>query len=283
MTTGDTFTDRDRATVRRFEEWIVTHLLGPWVGDLLDRAGPRPGERLLDIACGTGAVTRAAAARVGPNGSVCGLDISPNMLEQAAESAGSIRPAIEWRQGDTTRLPYDDARFDRVVCQQGLQFFADRVAAAREVRRVLVPGGRAAWSVWSDIDNNPYFLAVSGAVDRYLGPEAGGQYRSACALGSVERLREPLAAAGFRTVVIERVGRRLLLPAPEEFVPNNLEGTSLGPQVRAMDRDRLGRLADRVAEDLRDYRRGDRLEAPFEILIARTGEEANATPVDDSG
>ena len=124
-----------------YERELVPALFGRWASDLVEAAGIREGGRVLDVACGTGAVTRVAATRAGPAGRVVGLDVNPNMLA-AARSAVRDR-AIEWREGSAHEMPFPDASFDVVLCQQGLQFFPDRAAGLREMCRVLVP--EAGW------------------------------------------------------------------------------------------------------------------------------------------
>src|SRR5262245_6199314 len=105
---------------------------------LADAVRIRPGERVLDVACGTGVLARQAASRVGSEGSVAGVDPSPGMLAVAKRLA----PAIAWRQGTAEALPFEDGSFDAVVSQFGMMFFADRGRAIREMLRVLIPGGR---------------------------------------------------------------------------------------------------------------------------------------------
>lgn len=124
-----------------YERYIVPTIFIPWSTDLLERAALQPGERVLDVACGTGVVARHAAQQVGSDGTVTGLDLNPVMLEVARTQAASSDAVVEWHQGDAGALPFDDAAFDVVLCQQGLQFFPDKVKALREMHRVLVPGG----------------------------------------------------------------------------------------------------------------------------------------------
>ena len=124
-----------------YEPELVPAVFGPWASRVVALANPQPGERVLDVACGTGIVARAAAERVGPSGQVVGLDLNPHMLA-VAQSVASERPAlpIEWREASVMAVPFSDAAFDIVYCQLGLQFFPDRLAALREMHRVLVSG-----------------------------------------------------------------------------------------------------------------------------------------------
>ncbi len=120
-----------------YEQALVGPLFQPWAQSLLDDVELKPGEGVLDIACGTGIVARLAKERLGPTGRVVGVDVNPQMLAVARR----VAPTIDWREGDASALPLrGDEQFDVVLCQQGFQFFQDRAAAARQMRRALVRG-----------------------------------------------------------------------------------------------------------------------------------------------
>jgi ubiquinone/menaquinone biosynthesis C-methylase UbiE len=136
-----------------YEEIMVPALFEEWTEPLLDATGIKPGQRLLDVACGTGVLARAASPLVGPNGSVVGLDPNPGMLAVAAQLA----PAVDWQLGAVEALPFPGASFDAVVCQFGMMFFADRPAAIGEMLRVLKPGGALAFALWDTLENSPAY------------------------------------------------------------------------------------------------------------------------------
>ncbi|MFL6451318.1 MAG: class I SAM-dependent methyltransferase [Bryobacteraceae bacterium] len=122
-------------------------LTEPWAIDLVTRCGVNAGARVLDLACGTGAVTRVAAPMLGRNGEIVGVDGSEAMLAIARRClASDLR--VEWRVGDAASLPFPDGSFDAVLCQQGFQFFADHQRALAEIARVLRRRGRLALSIW---------------------------------------------------------------------------------------------------------------------------------------
>jgi ubiquinone/menaquinone biosynthesis C-methylase UbiE len=133
-----------------YERHLVPSIFGPWARDLVVAANLRSGERVLDIACGTGIVARTAARNIGSSSSVVGLDLSGPMLAAARSAAAHENVTIEWREGSAVDLPLADAAFDVVFCQQGLQFFPDRAAALSEMYRVLTPGGRLVLSIWEE-------------------------------------------------------------------------------------------------------------------------------------
>src|SRR6266581_4376739 len=140
----------------------------PWVHCLVDVAALQPAEHVLDVACGTGFVARLAADRVGAKGRVVGIDLNASMIEAARAASGQgAATTIEWRTGDAAALPFEDSIFDVVLCQQGVQFFPDRVRALREMRRVLRPEGRLAFTVWRAIGDTPYLAALTDVLSRH--------------------------------------------------------------------------------------------------------------------
>jgi ubiquinone/menaquinone biosynthesis C-methylase UbiE len=149
-----------------YERDLVPAIFASWAPLVVDLAAPQPGERVLDVACGTGVVARLAAQQVGSNGQVVGLDLNPGMLAVAAAvtpPASPTRASITWREANVIALPLAGTTFDIVYCQLGLQFFADRPAALHEMYRVLAPGGRLALMVWRSIQYSPGFGVLADA------------------------------------------------------------------------------------------------------------------------
>ncbi|HEY5867402.1 MAG TPA: methyltransferase domain-containing protein [Candidatus Tectomicrobia bacterium] len=178
----------------------------------------KPGEcypgRVLDVACGTGVVTRLLAARVGPTGTVVGLDINPGMLAVARVAAPL--PNIEWMEGSAISMPLPDATFDSVLCEQGLQFFPDKPAALAEMRRVLTPGGRLALSCWCAVEYMPGYLALEHALARRVGPEQAAL--PPFSLGDADALRSLMTRAGFRAVRLRIDAKMLRFQSAEHMV-----------------------------------------------------------------
>jgi ubiquinone/menaquinone biosynthesis C-methylase UbiE len=183
-------------------------MMEPWVRRLVDVAALRPAEHVLDVACGTGFVARLAAERVGTGGRVVGIDLNVSMIEAArAVSTGDSRNTIEWRTGDAAALPFANAVFDVVLCQQGVQFFPDRLRGLREMRRVLRHGGRLAFTVWSAITDFPYSAALAGALERHVSADAGAMMRAAYALHDAGELHRLVSSAGFQNVAFVQQSR----------------------------------------------------------------------------
>lgn len=259
-----------------YEDYMVRHQFRPWAGELLNRAKPQPGERVLDVACGTGIVARLIAQQMNGQAHIAGLDLSPAMVKVARSTAAQEGSAIDWHVGSADSLPFPDGSFDLVVIQQGLQFFPDQAAALCEVSRVLIPGGRVATATWTGIDNHPFFVAFADAVERHLGTSA---MSTPFTLGDRERLHALFADAGFGEIAIERVGRALRYPSPELFINLGVASTSAAvPALQAMDAaqraaliqavhaDMAGPLAERIEEEEVVMR----MEA--HILVARKSE-----------
>lgn len=145
-----------------YERCLVPLIFEPYANDLAARVAARRPSRVLEIAAGTGVVTRRMADVLPPGTSIVATDLNPPMLEQAA-AAGTSRP-VEWLQADAMQLPQPDESFDAVVCQFGAMFFPDKAKAFAEARRVLRPGGRFMFNVWDRIDQNEFADTVSRAV-----------------------------------------------------------------------------------------------------------------------
>jgi ubiquinone/menaquinone biosynthesis C-methylase UbiE len=183
-----------------YDRHMVPAIFASWVPALLDLAALKPGERVLDVACGTGAVARQAVSQVGSRGHVVGLDLNVDMLARARAS----EPGVEWREGNAIALPFAAEVFDVVVCQQGSQFFPDSGRALREAHRVLVPGGRFAVAVWCAIESSPGHHALTQALARHVDIEAATLLAGAFRLGDPQALQAMLDASGFREVRIRR-------------------------------------------------------------------------------
>ena len=197
-----------------YEQHMVPAIFARWAPDLVQAAGVRPAERVLDVACGTGAVTRLLAEQVGPAGKVTGLDITPGMLAAARLAAPSQR--IEWLEGSAVKMPLPDGTFDAVVCQQGLQFFPDKPAALSEMRRVLRRGGRLALSCWRSVEHTPGYLVLEQALARRVGPEKAAL--PPFSLGDAEAIRGLVVGAGFREVKLRAEAKMIRFRSAEHLV-----------------------------------------------------------------
>ncbi|MGX9855364.1 class I SAM-dependent methyltransferase [Limimaricola variabilis] len=193
---------RDPADV--YDEQFVPALFAPWGPVIAAEAGVQKGDRVLDVACGTGALTLAVSKIVGPSGKVIGLDANPDMLAVARRKPEEI----EWREGMAEAPPFADNSFDTVVSQFGFMFFDDKPKALVEMIRVLKPGGRLAVAVCDAVENSPGYDAFALLLDRLFGREVGDAFRAPFTLGDASLLRAICGEAGLGDAdIVRRTGK----------------------------------------------------------------------------
>lgn len=226
-----------------YEHVLVGPIFRPWVDSLLDDVELGPGDRVLDVACGTGIVARVAKERAGATGRVVGVDVNPQMLAVAR----NVAPSIEWREGDAGALPLDgDERFDRVVCQQGFQFFRDRAAAAHEMRRALATGGRLALSTWRPDHEFPLLRQLREVAERHVGAVDDRRHSA----GDPETVEAVLRDAGFRDIRSKHLSRTLRFADGSAFVRlNAMALVSMSAAGSAMDEGARQRVVAAIAEE----------------------------------
>jgi ubiquinone/menaquinone biosynthesis C-methylase UbiE len=207
-----------------YQRFFVPAIGAPVADDLIAIAGLQPGERVLDVACGTGVVTRLAAERVGAAGSVAGLDINPGMLG-VARSATPPALSIKWQEGNAESLPFSDSAFDVVLCQMGLQFIPGKLTALHEMRRVLETGGRAVISVPGP--KPPLFAIMTDALARHFSPQAASFGDLVFSMHDADELKELIRSAGFRNADVQAKTKTLRLPLPADFLWQYIHSTPL--------------------------------------------------------
>lgn len=213
-----------RTPAENYQRFFVPVIGASVADDLIATAGLQPGERVLDVACGTGVVTRLAVERVGAAGSVTGLDINPGMLAVAGSATPSDM-SIVWQEANAESLPFPDRVFDAVLCQMGLQFVSGKLTALREMRRVLVTSGRVVISVPGPKPS--LFAIMTDALARHFSPEAASFGDRVFSMHDVDELKELVRSAGFRDVNVEAKPKTLRLPAPAEFLWQYIYSTPL--------------------------------------------------------
>jgi SAM-dependent methyltransferase len=231
-----------------YEQFFVPALFQEWAPRVVDAAQLQMGQRVLDVACGTGVLAREAASRVGPTGYVAGLDIAPGMLAVAARLA----PGIEWRQGTAERLPYPDQSFDAVVSQFGLMFFTDRRRALSEMLRVLGPGGHLAIAVWDSLDNTPAYADEVALLERVADRRAADALRAPFALGDREELTALFASAGVASVAISTHHGRAEFPSVRSMVEADVRGW-LPLMSVVLSEDQIQRILKEAEQGLGPY------------------------------
>ena len=224
-----------------YQTFFVPALFAEWASRVVDAAELRPGQRVLDVACGTGVAACEAAGRVGPGGSVTGLDRNADMLAVAKR----VAPGVDWRLGLAEALPFDDAAFDAVISQFGLMFFDDRVAALKEMMRVLKPDGRLVVAVWDALERSPGYAAVTALLERLFGNDVAHAMRAPFVLGETDELRALFEAAGITDAQISSSAGTARFASIEAWVQTDVKGWTLADLIDEAQYERLQAEAQR--------------------------------------
>lgn len=255
----------------RYDAVMVPVIFRPWAQELMRRLPPWDGARILDLACGTGAVTREVATSGAAPGRLTGADHSAGMLEAARAAAERQGIEAEWVQADAAALPFGDDAFDLAYCQQALQFFPDRIAALHELRRVLVAEGAAVFCVSTGLSENPLLAAQAEALDRFVGHAAGDAVRAIGSLTDPNVLRSEFGHAGFGDVTVEKVTLTLHHPDGRAYAAGAMGGMHTGDKLaRLSDADRAA-CFDTFMELLGDCVEGTAIRFPHtsHVVVAR--------------
>jgi SAM-dependent methyltransferase len=227
-----------------YDTYLVPLIFEPYAADLAARLASRPIADLLELAAGTGVVTRHLAAKLSASVSIVATDLNQPMLARAS-AVGTVRP-VEWRQADALQLPFDDATFDAVVCQFGVMFFPDKAAAFAEARRVLRPGGVFLFNVWDRIEENEFAATVTDALAGTF-PDNAPRFMARVPHGYHDRLiiGRDLAQGGFANKPeIQTVTARSRAASPRIPAMAYCQGTPLRNEIEARAADRLGEATD---------------------------------------
>ena len=236
-----------------YERYLVPALFRPWAPALIAAGALQPGDRVLDVACGTGIVARLVAEQVEAEGSVVGLDLNAGMLAVARSLSQAAGLAVEWQEGNATSLPFSDATFDVVLCQQGVQFFPDRPLALKEMHRVLVPGGRLALNIWRSIEHSPGYVVLVEALEQHVGKASATVMRAPFSLPEAWEVQSLLTEAGFHGIDIRVREGRVHFASPEEFVRGTVAATPLAGLVAQTGEDVRAALLREVRTRLHPY------------------------------
>ena len=210
-----------------YDEFHLPALFQEWAPRVVDAVEVRPGQCVLDVACGTGVIARTMAECVGPNGSIVGLDINEGMLAVARRKA----PQIDWRQGMAEDLPFDSSSFDAVVCQFGLMFFEHRSKALKEMVRVLRPGGHLAVAVWDSLTNTPGYAAVTNLLQRLFGDAVADSMRAPYVLGKLQVIRSLFMESGISDIQIATHSGTAHFPSLQSWVNTDVEGWTAADMI----------------------------------------------------
>lgn len=277
MPTADEITNQQKAQWsaaaagwERRSEWFDRNS-GNLAGWLCDAAGMKPGDVVLDLACGSGQPSATAAERVRPGGRVIATDLSPDMVAVTMRKAQRLGlHNLEAREMDMQALAFPDATFDAATCRFGMMFCPDPVKAAAEIHRVLKPGARFATAVWDVPAKNPFFTVITGALGEFVplpppDPTAPGGFRLAPP-GELERV---LKAGGFSGITVEARPMTLVYDSLDEYwdIQTDL-ATPLRSAVASLSPDTLDQLKAKLFEALKPYLDGKKVSLAATPLCA---------------
>lgn len=229
-----------------YESFFVPALFNQFAPAAAEALGLAPGQRMLDVACGTGVLAREALRHVLPGGAVTGLDRNDGMLAVARRLA----PSIDWRSGRAESLPFEAASFDAVGCQFALMFFDDRSAALSEMWRVLRPGGRLAVAVWAPLAEAPGYRDLARLLHRLFGAATAAALEAPFVLGEEAPLLALFRAAGIAGATLARVGGTARFASIEAWLHTEIRGWTL---AEAIDDQDFARLQREALRELRSY------------------------------
>lgn len=256
-----------------YEKYILPTFMLQMGKDAVDIAVPHPGERVLDVACGTGLVARLVASRIAPGGSLDCLDFDPAMIA-VARSLVDCPPDVKmsWHCASALTMPFDDQSFDLVLCLQGLQFMPDFAAALGEMRRVARSGARLIVTVWSAIERcKGHHLVLRGLERRNVDPSP---MLKAFALSDPEKLVALAGGAGFNSAAVRAIAGRVPFRSARDFVEALAAGAVAARHALArLPENQHAEFFDEMEREFRPYIEGDGIATPFEqlLLVARAG------------
>lgn len=260
-------TPQEIESARAYASLFVPALFQSWAPEIIDLARLRPGHRVLDVACGTGVLSRAAATRVGEGGRVTGLDPAPGMLHVARESDDGV----QWVQGVAADLPFEDQSFDAVVSQFGMMFFPDPLEALRAMKRVLVPGGRLAVAVWDEIENNSAYANSAALLDRRAGKDAADALSIPYNMGDRDALTVLGERADLEEVRVDTIAGEASFPSVRVMAEADLYGwlPLMGVNLDEATIDGILREAEEVHADYVDHQGRVTFPVSAHVLSAR--------------
>ena len=249
-----------------YDRYLGPLLFEPYAVDLARRLAKLRPRNVLEVAAGTGIVTRRLLD-VLPRGSrLTVTDLNEPMLEHARRRVGED-PRLSWRQADALDLPFDNGAFDNVVCQFGLMFFPDKAQGMREFHRVLSPGGHLLLNVWDSLGHNPLGAVTHATIAEFFPVDPPEFYKTPFGFHDVAELRKAAADAGFRDVEIETVAFEAMSPSAAEAAKGLVRGNPVVNAIRERAPERLEEIERRTSQRLAERYGSRPLRIPMQAHV----------------
>jgi len=255
-----------------YDRHMVPLIFESYARDMAQRAAALSPKAVLEMAAGSGVVTRALAPLLSPGARYVVTDLNPPMIEYAATRQGQD-DRITWRQADAQALPFEDAAFDLVCCQFGVMFFPDRPSAYREARRVLKPGGTFLFNAWDRIEENVFADEVTNALAEFF-PDDPPRFMARTPHGyhDTALIRSDLAKAGFSDVTIETKAAESRAPSPRQVAVAYCQGTPLRNEIESRGADKLEAATEHATSAIARKHGSGEVAAKIQaqVIMART-------------
>ena len=248
-----------------YDRYLGPMFFEPYAQDLADRLKIDANRSVLELACGTGIVTRVLRNRLPASVRLTATDLNEPMIQHAKARFG-VNDAVEWKQADATSLPFDDRSFDAVVCQFGFMFFPDKTLAAREARRVLKPGGVFLFNVWDSLEENPVGKIAHETIRSFFEKDPPTFYQVPFGYHDKEEIKRVLKAAGFGDIRVEVVAKSGGESRPQDAAQGLVHGNPVSVAITERDPALLPVITKAVAEALKE-RFGETIRAPLRALV----------------
>ncbi|MGI8432067.1 MAG: class I SAM-dependent methyltransferase [Chthoniobacterales bacterium] len=251
-----------------YDEHLGPVLFQPYADDLAARLELPDAARLLELACGTGIVTRTLRRKFPASVQLTATDLSESMLRYAREHSPP-EPAITWATADFTALSFADASFDAVVCQFAIMFVPDKSLAAREARRVLRPGGQFLFNVWDAIDKNPFPQLAHRVVRSFFPNDPPDFYEVPFSYHNHAEIRQLLEQTGFHDIAIETVTRTGVIRSAESGAIGLIEGNPIAVAITERDASLLPTIREAVIREIEAQLGTSDIRVPLSATVIR--------------